>query len=342
MQLLDIEINIMKIGFIMSHPVFAPTNGVVSQAYTWKKGLEQLGHDVVLVNMWDRNDWKSFDVLHFFGFSVYMAEFIQVVHHINANIAISPILDPNYSITNLKLRSYWGNRKLNLMNPFYALRKIKPFIKWIFVRSEFEQEYMIKGFGFDKARCPIIPLSFGIDLPETKVEKEPFCLHISLLCDDRKNVKRLIEAAKKYNFKLVLGGKLRNEEEKQMLASWMEGCGNVEYYGFLSLDAMKDLYARARVFALPSITEGVGIVALEAAIYGCDIVITNQGGPHEYYKNMAINVDPYSVDEIGMAVTRYMNEMTFQPCLQQYVIENYSLLSVAQKIVNVYLSNKIV
>lgn len=328
----------MKIGFIMSHPVFAPTNGVVSQAYTWKKGLEQLGHDVVLVNMWDRNDWKSFDVLHFFGFSVYMAEFIQVVHHINANIAISPILDPNYSITNLKLRSYWGNRKLNLMNPFYALRKIKPFIKWIFVRSKYEQEYMMKGFGFEKKKCPIVPLSYGIDLPNDKYTKESFCLHISLLCDERKNVKRLIEAAKKYKFKLILGGKLRNEEEKRTLESWMADNKYVEYRGFLSLDEMKELYSRARVFALPSIVEGVGIVALEAAVYGCDIVVTEKGGPHEYYKDMAITVNPHSVDDIGRAIIQYLSGLTHQPKLQQFAIEHYSLVAIAQQILDVYMS----
>lgn len=52
----------------MSHSVFAPTNGIVSQALTWKKGLEQIGHEVVLVDMWKRNDWATFDVLHFFWF----------------------------------------------------------------------------------------------------------------------------------------------------------------------------------------------------------------------------------------------------------------------------------
>lgn len=322
----------------MSHPVFAPTNGVVSQAYTWKKGLEELGNEVVLVNMWDKNDWSSFDFLHFFGFSVYMADFIKVLYHVNPNIALSPILDPDYSITNLKIRSYWGNRKLNLMNPFYALRQIKPFIKWVFVRSEYELEYMTKGFGFEREKCPIVPLSYGIDLPNKTIDKELFCLHISLLCDERKNVKRLIEASKKYKFKLILGGKLRNEQEKRMLESWMKGNEYVEYHGFLSLDEMKDLYSRARVFALPSIVEGVGIVALEAAVYGCDIVVTEKGGPHEYYKDMALNVNPYSVDDIGMTVTRYMNGFTHQPELQQFTIKNYSLVAIAQRILDVYVS----
>lgn len=55
----------MKIGFILSNPVFAQSNGIVSQALTWKKGLEANGHQVVLINMWDKNDWTTFNVLHF-------------------------------------------------------------------------------------------------------------------------------------------------------------------------------------------------------------------------------------------------------------------------------------
>lgn len=45
--------------------------------------------------------------------------------------------------------------------------------------------------------------------------------------------------------------------------------------------------------------EGVGIVAVDAAIYGCEIVITNIGGPKEYYDNMAYTVNPYNIDDIG-------------------------------------------
>ena len=66
----------MKIAFILSNSVFSPSNGITSQAKTWKKGLEQLDHEVVLIDMWQKNDWKSFDILHFYGFSIYMCDFI--------------------------------------------------------------------------------------------------------------------------------------------------------------------------------------------------------------------------------------------------------------------------
>ena len=49
------------------------------------------------------------------------------------------------------------------------------------------------------------------------------------------------------------------------------------YYGKISEDLIK-LYARSKVLCLPSLFEGVGLVALEAACYGAKIAITQIGG----------------------------------------------------------------
>lgn len=324
----------MKIAFILSHAAFSPSNGVISQGLTWKKGLESLGHEVVLINMWDKNDWKTFDGILFFGFNVYACEFINVVSKVNSNIIVAPILDPDYSISALKIYTHWGSHKLRLTNPFFSLRSVKDKIKTVLVRSEFEKKYMVEGFGFPTDKCKIVRLSCGITPPDILPPKEPFCLHISLLCDKRKNVKRLIEAAKKYNFRLVLAGKLRNQEEQQRLHSWIGNADNIEYRGFISEEEKMDLYSRAKVFALPSTNEGVGIVALEAAAMGCDIVITKLGGPHEYYEDKAKIVDPYNVDEIGLAVKYFIDGNSFQPELGKYILQNYNNENISKILYN--------
>lgn len=326
----------MKIGFILSNPVFAQSNGIVSQALTWKKGLESKGHQVVLINMWDKNEWTSFDAIHFFGFSRYMSDFLQGLYKVNDKVVLSPILDPSYSISSFKAYCHWGNDRLRLTNPYHSLYSVKDKIKRYLVRSEFERSYIVKGLGMSEDKCSIVPLSFEPCSGKLNREREDFCLHISLLCDERKNVKRLIEAAKKYRFRLVLGGKLRNESERQLLASWISGADNIEYKGFLSEEEKNNLYARAKVFALPSVNEGVGIVALEAASCGCDIVITDKGGPKEYYNEMANTVNPYDIDEIGQAVADFMQGKTFQPDLASYVNSHYSLEHITSCLEKIY------
>ena len=72
-------------------------------------------------------------------------------------------------------------------------------------------------------------------VPETTVTiKEDFCFHVSLLADERKNVKRLITASKEFGFNLKLAGKLRNSEEKKWLEDIIENNEKVKYVGFLT------------------------------------------------------------------------------------------------------------
>ena len=78
----------MIIGFVLAHSSFSPTNGVVSQALTWKNGLEELGHKVVLINPWDKYDWRKIDAYIIYGFSVYSCEFISILSTVNKNIYV--------------------------------------------------------------------------------------------------------------------------------------------------------------------------------------------------------------------------------------------------------------
>jgi len=328
----------MKIAFILSHGVLVPSNGIVSQALSWKRGLEQLGHDVILIDMWQKNDWKTFDVIHLFGFSIYMRDFIEGVSKINSNIIVSPILDPNYSINRLRVYANWGSRKLNLTNPYHALSCVKDKVKFFFVRSEFEKEYMVTGFKINEKNCSVVPLSYNNARQRENKVRGDFCLHISLLMDERKNVKRLIDAAIKYKFKLVLGGKLRNNTERTTLEGWIKDYSHIEYKGFIPNDGLNSLYSTAKVFALPSTNEGVGIVALEAAALGCEIVITNIGGPKEYYNGMARTVDPYNVDDIGQAIIASINGRAYQPELANYIQSNFSEAIISKSIEDSYSS----
>lgn len=60
----------MKYGIIQ--PTYAITNnsGVMVQCKMWAEGLRNLGHEVSLINFWDRNDWKSFDAIIVVSFSL--------------------------------------------------------------------------------------------------------------------------------------------------------------------------------------------------------------------------------------------------------------------------------
>ena len=164
-----------------------------------------------------------------------------------------------------------------------------------------------------------VPLSYShiLKYEENLPPKEDFVFHMSLFTQPRKNALRLVQAAQKYKFKLKIAGNPGTKEAYQEFMKAINNAPNIEVLGFISEEEKLDLYKRAKVFALPSISEGVGIVAVDAALYGADIVVTNIGGSKEYYNGMAEIVNPYSVDEIGQACLRLLSEKTYQPKLRK-------------------------
>jgi len=207
------------------------------------------------------------------------------------------------------------------------------------VRSEHEAESIQKLFDVPQERIDLVPLGYSENLPIKEIDsfsKEDFVLHISLLSQPRKNVIRLVQAANKYGFRLVLAGNKGSDEDFAPIKKEIGNNKNIQVLGFISEEEKINLYKRAKVFALPSIQEGVGIVALDAAAFGADIVITNIGGPQEYYHGMAEVVNPYDVDAIGKACVRLSEGNTHQPKLRNFVFQEYSPEAICDKLVSSY------
>ena len=204
-------------------------------------------------------------------------------------------------------------------------------------RTKHEADYLRRGYGIDESKIRIVPLSFREDHYDSSIQKEPFCLFAGTMTQPRKNVPNLIKAAKKYGFKLVLVGNKGNAESEKRLCDLIGGATNIELKGFVSDEELISLYNRAKVFALPSLNEGVGLVALEAAVHCCNIVITSLGGPKEYYKEgMAQIVNPYSVEEIGKGVMTALEDKSSQPRLREIIVSEYNVSKCTDQLIANY------
>jgi len=317
----------MRIAYVLSEEYsISPFNGVRIQAQTWADELVRKGHEMVYVNPWERQRWDRYDVVHIFGPVSFLRSFTRSLKTINKNqkIVYSPIIDTNQPIWKYKFISHLGCDKVRLYTHQFNVRKAIPFIDFWFVRSKYEQDYVNRAYGVPLERISIVPLSYRIPTISYYPQKERFCLHVSSICQPRKNVMRLIDAAIKYKFDLKLVGAI-SETDFPPFKDKIDRYDNIEYLGKLSDEELIQQYKKAKVFALPSLYEGVGMVALEAAAYGCDIVITSLGGPKEYYSDKAFVVNPFSVEEIGKAVLSALESDSRQPALMNYVCNNYSL-----------------
>lgn len=330
----------MKIAYIL-YPeaiISGNSNGIKSQARSWALGLRSLGHIVEEIDIWGNYDWESFNIIHIFGNGLWLTDLLTRLKDQNSNLLFSPILDTNLSINCLRIKANWSIPSLKLFS-YDSIKKsnIKEFKK-IFVRSNYEKEYMISSYSLSNNNVEIIPVPYSFKVPEVITDKDNFCLHVSSIYQERKNVIRLIKAAKKYNFKLVLAGNKGTDIQYYPIQNAIGNSPNIKVMGFVSTEELLSLYSKAKVFALPSLNEGVGIVALDAALFGCEIVITKTGGPKEYYNGLAIEVNPYDIDDIGTAINKMLKETHFQPMLQKHIINNYSIEKISKKIENAYLT----
>lgn len=98
-------------------------------------------------------------------------------------------------------------------------------------------------------------------------------------------------------------------------------------------------YAGARVFALPSWSEGASLAALEAAAAGTNLVLSNRSSEQEYFSNYAQYCDPGNPDSIRETVERAYyssNNLEKQEKQKSYIAQNFNWNLYAQKTIEVY------
>jgi glycosyltransferase involved in cell wall biosynthesis len=326
----------MKIAFVIypNAVISGASNGVRSQALTWRSIIQQAGGECVLVNHWENYDWTTFDVVHIFGHDVGTYTFVSALSQKNPRIVISPIIDSQRSYAAYRVATHNGFLRARLFSNNFALRKALDCAQGVCVRTEHEGGYLRHSFGLPPEKIFKVPLSCGMQAPEEieslLLNKQRFCLHVSSLYQDRKNVKRLVEAAKKFGFNLVLAGSMGAEGEFSSIQNAIGGADNISVLGYVSTQELLRLYARAKVFALPSLQEGVGIVALDAALFGCNVAITNIKGPGEYWPHIRTvsRVNPRDSGEIGKKIMTLLDTPNTRE-LHDHVLRHYSKAAAA-------------
>jgi glycosyltransferase involved in cell wall biosynthesis len=134
--------------------------------------------------------------------------------------------------------------------------------------------------------------------------ERPFFLTVGAL-ETRKNQRAAIEAFGQYGFAekglsyVLCGANGAGAEEIVAAAARTPG---VKILGYVSDAQLRWLYQEASAFVLPSLLEGFGMPALEAALHGLIPIISRDGALAEAVNGTAIQVDPHSISEIGEAM----------------------------------------
>jgi glycosyltransferase involved in cell wall biosynthesis len=136
----------------------------------------------------------------------------------------------------------------------------------------------------------------------------------------RKNIGRLVEAFEAVGpeWRLALagsGGYGAAEILRRIDAS--PARGRIEVLGYVPAEELARLYARARIFAFPSLDEGFGIPVLEAMAAGAAVVASNRSALPEVSGDAALLIDPFDTGSITHALIRLTEDENLRMQLQQ-------------------------
>lgn len=110
---------------------------------------------------------------------------------------------------------------------------------------------------------------------------------------------------------------------------------NVYWFDNVPQSQLKEFYQKARVYCQPSVWETLGMTIFEAALFGCNLVITTEGGAKDYFKDKAFYCDPFDLNSIKKAILLALKSPKNNR-LQNYVKENFTWDKIALKILEVY------
>lgn len=143
------------------------------------------------------------------------------------------------------------------------------------------------------------------------------------------------------NVKFVLGG-VGEIEKIQSLLEKLGVSSFVEFPGWVSGEAKKELLSNSKLFFLPSYTEAMPVSILEAMGYGLPVISTNVGGiPQLVYNNYnGFLLEPGDVDGMANAIITVLKNDKEAVRLGENSLEiiekNYSLKQHIEKISFLY------
>lgn len=300
----------MKIGFTLpaSYAIGNPYSGIREQARYQVNALRKLGYRVICLDSWKHDDRTELDVVHVMTGGPAFHGIEQVMRRGRSRFVFAPIVDSRTPPWLYKLAASLGARipRIDTIPGCYQVQARAADVT--IARSQFERDFLYRALGIDRARIGVV--LNGAPIPEdtdcSVLDRfslpDEFALHISRVSNANKNVISLVEAFDGLELPIVCAGTTDGSAYGKKVLDKIREAKNAIWIGEVSHHEKLALYAKTILFCLPSQFEGTGLVALEAASYGCGVVITSNGGPPDYFGDFASYTTLGTPEEVRHAV----------------------------------------
>jgi len=338
----------MKVCFIVPPVTQAVSGGLSVQVTNTASALKEQGISVTLFNPWERYDWKQFDLAHIFkaDYDTYnMAMFLKDSGIPYVTTPVFYATQKPFQIRSLRNLTTLARKAFSgIRTDLDCIHDICTYSKKVLPNTHEEKKFLEKGIEIASHKISVIPNGveehFQDSAPSLFIQKygiNDFILSVGNFGYRRKNMLKLLEVLETIDHPAVLIGKIYNNPYGTRCRKKIEKLKHVLWIDALDHDdpLLASAYAASKVFVLPSTFETPGLVALEAAVAGSNIVITPHGGPKEYFGSMAEYMDPDDIESIKGAIISALQK-EYNTALKKHILANYSYKAIAEKIIGVY------
>jgi len=247
---------------------------------------------------------------------------------------------------NLYFRSYWGRRQ-GLWAISHAARVI--------AASSSLRRTVVDQHGADPEKVTVIPS--GVDVgrfkPMAREQTEdrlglekgmPRVLYVGAITRS-KGLDHLLSAFKtlvagaQTPVQLVLVGEGDYEQDARLLAQTLGVADHVLWAGKRPNDEIPWWMNSCDALVLPSLSEGLGVVLIEAMACGKPVVATTCGGPEDIVTpRTGILVPPADEQALAQALSVVLaeGERFSSAVLRQHAVDNYAYEGIASSILDLY------
>ncbi len=310
--------------------------------------MDQFGVEARRFDAWSPFSGSTCDLFHLFAANLGTYHLAREIHTLGIPLVVSPII---YSLhTHRYVRTMLGVSRMlskfgkGLWSDYGMTSEICSWAARVLPNSRAEAELVINGLGVDASKVTVIPngveerfYNADPELFKKKYGVVDFILNVGHIGHGRKNVLALLRALGAIDHPAVIIGRIIDGEYGAACVREAAKHKHILLIDGLSHDSemLASAYAAAEVFVLPSLFETPGIAALEAGLAGAKVVITPHGGTKEYFEDMALYVDPHSVESIRQGITTSL-ESRKDTRLREHIHREYLWPRISEKTVSVY------
>jgi len=294
---------------------------------------------------------EDFDILHVFGSVKDCLELMRVAKKRGTKIVLESIFwsdlrralfeEGSFSSKVIKM----ARHIMKIVCPVFpsSRKKMLDIADIIFPNSDNEARQISRFFNIPMSKMFVVPngvdLKFSEAEPGAFTEKfglKNFVLYVGRI-EPRKNQLNLIRAMRGVDKDLVLIGDYVSTYKWYYDKCTAEAGQNVRFLGKLShgSELLASAYAACDVFVLPGWFETPGLAALEAAIAGAKLVVTEGGSTKEYFGDKALYIKPNSPSDMSDKIKRAVG---YRPDdkLKNMVMDSFTWEKVAERMIEGY------